>query len=385
MRRLLSALVLLAASTLGAQEPFDLSVRNIMRGPELYGREPGQVRFTADGQWIYFRWLPPGARWSEELKPFRVAARAGAVPEQVTEAHMDSVAPLLAAGRRSRDGRSEVLAASGDLWLRMRRPALTHRRVTQTNGNEADPKFSLDEREILFVRDNNSYAFEIASGLTRQLTDIRSGAAPKEPDAPKGQRAALAEQQRMLLEVIRDELAADSLQAAQRRAIEARRLPVVWIPPAERIGTVSASPDGKSAIISTFTAPTGQRASDVPDYVNPDGYPRMIPGRTKVGDAEGTQKVGHLDIASGKVTWLKLTPDDKAAGGAQLGGWSDDGKHALLMVTSADFKSRYLWSVASAGGTTMMVDALRDTGKRSKMTLLRATMLHWMIYIHFRG
>ena len=78
------------------QAAFDLSVKNIMRGPELYGREPAQVRFTADGQWLYFRWLPPGAAWNDDLKPYRVAARAGAAPELVSDAHMDSVAPMLA-------------------------------------------------------------------------------------------------------------------------------------------------------------------------------------------------------------------------------------------------------------------------------------------------
>jgi dipeptidyl aminopeptidase/acylaminoacyl peptidase len=367
MRRslhLLSLSALLAAAPAAAQQPFDLSVRNIMRGPELYGREPGQVRFTADGQWIYFRWLEPGAKWNEETKPFRVAARAGSKPEQVTDAHMDSVAPMLAVGRRARDGRSEVVAALGDLWLRTkgtgRAAGITLRRLTQTNANESDPRFSLDEREVLFVRDNNAFAFDLATGLTRQLTDIRSGAAPRDPERPTPQRAALAEQQRFLLEVIRDELAADSAQAAQRRATEARRLPVVWIPTAERIGNLSLSPDGKSALLSTFIAATGTKGSDVPDYVNPDGYPRMIPGRTKVGDAQGTQKVAHLDLATGKATWLKLTPDTSTAGGAQLGDWSDDGKFALLFVTSADFKHRWLWSVAAAGGSTTMIDALRD-------------------------
>ncbi len=339
-----------------------------MRGLELYGREPGQVRFTADGQWIYFRWLEPGAKWNDELKPYRVAARAGATPELVTDAHMDSVAPLLASGRRSADGQREVLSAGGDLWLRTRTApragrgaaAIAHRRLTQTNAVESDPRFSLDGREVLFVREINVYALELATGLTRQLTDIRSGAAPRDPEAPKGQRAALAEQQRVLLEVIRDELRDDSLQAAQRKATEARRLPVVWIPQAERITGVSVSPDGKGALLATFTPAQGTKGSDVPDFINADGYPRMIPGRTKVGDAQGTQKVGHLDLASGKVTWLELTPDKKPAGGAQLGDWSDDGRHALLFVTSADFKNRYLWSVASAGGATAMVDALRD-------------------------
>ena len=365
MRRL-ALLALLAAAPISAQQAFDLSVRNIMRGPELYGREPGQVRFTADGQWIYFRWLAPGAAWNAELKPYRVAARAGATPEVVTDAHMDSVAPMLATGRRSRDGRLEVLSANGDLWLRTRTTAargatsIAHRRITQTNGAESDPKFSLDEKHILFVRDNNAYAFEIATGLTRQLTDLRSGTAPRDAERPTGQRGALAEQQRFLFEVIRDELQADSIQRANRRAAESRALPTVWIPQAERITTVSVSPDAKSAILSTFTPAAATKGSDVPDFINADGYPRMIPGRTKVGDAQATQKVGHLDLATGKVTWLKLVPDSGSAGGAQVGDWSDDGRFALVFVTSSDFKHRYLWSVASAGGAMQMVDRLRD-------------------------
>lgn len=362
--RLVLLVLLSAAAVPGAgaqQAAFDLSVKNIMRGPELYGREPSQVRFTADGRWIYFRWLPAGSAWDASLEPYRVEARAGATPERVSDAHMDSVAPLLARGVRARDGRSEVVAAGGDLWLRQHgRPTIMHRRLTQTNALESEPRFSLDEREVYFVRENNVYAMTLASGLTRQLTDIRSGAAPREPEAPRGQRAALAEQQKELLEVVRDQLRADSVARERRRATEARALPVVWIPQAERIGTVSISPDGKSAIISTSTPATGTKGSDVPDYITPEGYPRMIPGRTKVGDAQGTTKVGHLDIATGKVTWLDLTPDKKAAGGASVGDWSDDGRFALLWVTSADFKNRYLWSIASAGGAATVVDSLRD-------------------------
>ncbi len=369
MRRFFFALALLPVlnATAEAQQPFDLSVKNIMRGPELYGREPGQVRFTADGQWIYFRWLTPGAKWNEDMRWYRVMARAGATPEEVTDAQRDAMMPMLTGGRRARDGRREVVSSMGDLFLRTTTPArgrtpvgVSLRRLTQTNALESDGKWSLDEREILFVRENNVFAFDVATGMIRQLTDIRSGAAPRDPETPAGQRAALAEQQRLLYEVVRDELAQDSLQRARRREAEARALPIVWVPQAERIGNVSVSPDGKSALITTFTQAQNTRGSDVPDYVNPDGFPRMIPGRTKVGDAQGMQKVGHLDIATGKVTWLKLTPDDRPAGSAQVNEWSEDGRYALVFVTSADFKHRYLWSVASAGGAMAMVDALRD-------------------------
>ena len=364
MRRLI-ALALIAAAPLAAQQQstFDLSVRNIMRGPELYGREPAQVRWTADGQWVYFRWLPPGSAWDAQLKPYRIAPRAGAQPELVSDAHMDSVAPWLGSGPRSRDGRLRVVAANGDIWLQQRdaQQRITLRRVTQTTASENAPRIAPDGRTLYFVRDNNAFAFDLASGLTRQLTDIRSGTAPRDPEAPKGQRAAVAEQQKLLLEYVREQLRADSIRRAERREAEGRALPVVWIPQAERVTGLSISPDGQSALISTFTPAQGTKGSDVPDYITTDGYPRMIPGRTKVGDAQGTAKVGHLDFASGKVTWLKLSPDSSsAAGGAQVGDWSADGRLAVIFVTSADFKHRWIWSVASAGGATVLVDALRD-------------------------
>jgi hypothetical protein len=79
----------------GAAPPaggFEFNIRNIMRGPELYGREPQRVRWSADGKWIYFSWLGPDNDWREPAKPFRVRPQAGARPERVSDAHMDSVA-----------------------------------------------------------------------------------------------------------------------------------------------------------------------------------------------------------------------------------------------------------------------------------------------------
>ena len=360
-------LILLCALTLGshtarAQQPaFDLTVPNIMRGPELYGREPANVQWTADGAWVYFRWLEAGAAWQAQVKPYRVAPRAGATPEQVTAAHMDSVAPMLATGPQSRDGRVRVVAAGGDIWIHRRdqgRVAL--RRITETTASESAPRIAADGRTLYFVRDNNAFAFDLATGFTKQLTDIRSGTAPREPEEPKGQRAALAAQQRDLLEVVRDRLRADSLQRAERREAEGRRVPVIWIPTTDRIGQLSISPDGKSALLATFTSATGTKGSDVPDYITADGYPRMIPGRTKVGDAQATTKIAHLDFATGQMTWLKLSPDSVAAGQAGIGDWTAEGAHAILSVVSSDFKNRYLYSIASAGGAMTMVDTLRD-------------------------
>ena len=54
LSRLVVAASLTAAPVAAQQPKFDFTIANIMRGPEVYGREPQNVRWSADGQWIYF-------------------------------------------------------------------------------------------------------------------------------------------------------------------------------------------------------------------------------------------------------------------------------------------------------------------------------------------
>src|SRR5678815_864748 len=74
-------------------EGFDFTIKNIMRGPELYGRPPANVRWSADGRWIHFNWNEPGTDWREPLRPFRIRAIDGAKPERLTLAQADSALP----------------------------------------------------------------------------------------------------------------------------------------------------------------------------------------------------------------------------------------------------------------------------------------------------
>ena len=79
------ALCAALATALFAQN-FDLSVQNIMRGPELVGTSPrslggggffGGARFSwsPDSRYVYFRWQQPGV--DTALVVYRVAARGG--------------------------------------------------------------------------------------------------------------------------------------------------------------------------------------------------------------------------------------------------------------------------------------------------------------------
>jgi hypothetical protein len=52
--QLIVAACLAGVASLGSQQPtnFDFSVASIMRGHDLVGREPENVRWSADSRWI---------------------------------------------------------------------------------------------------------------------------------------------------------------------------------------------------------------------------------------------------------------------------------------------------------------------------------------------
>ncbi|MSR01854.1 MAG: hypothetical protein EXR94_03805 [Gemmatimonadetes bacterium] len=153
--------VLIAALPLQVQTAVALfTVPWIMRGPELVGREPGNVRWPPDGQWIHVSWLPPGESWRENPRPYRVRAVPGAAPERLTVRPADSVAPLRADGITSRDRQWRVVSVRGDLFLAAL-PQGTIRRLTETPGpQEVDPSFDATGTRVFFRRDQNLFAFK---------------------------------------------------------------------------------------------------------------------------------------------------------------------------------------------------------------------------------
>jgi dipeptidyl aminopeptidase/acylaminoacyl peptidase len=368
MRRPFIALSLLAlvassgAAQAPAAAPFDLSIRNIMRGPELYGREPEQVRWTADGQWIYFSWNEPGADWREPRKPYRVRARSGARPERVTQAHMDSVGPALLAGVPSPDRRYRAVAWQGDLYV-VNVARGTTRRLTETTEAESSPTFGTTGSLLYFVRENNVYSIDLESGLTRQLTDVRSGPEPKDSAKAEGHRAFLEQQQRELLGAIRDRLTLDSIAKAEREAREKARVKPMYLMRGERVRDISVAPNGRALLIATVVPNERSLNVPVPNYVTSSGYTENLRSRDKVGDAQASGRIAFMSLPSGDVKFLRPTGGDTSvvASFVSLLGWNDGGTHGLVFVQSADFKTRWISTVSADAGTVRTIDTLRDT------------------------
>ncbi|HSH45753.1 MAG TPA: prolyl oligopeptidase family serine peptidase [Longimicrobiales bacterium] len=367
-RLVLAFVAFVLATPLHAQE-FDLSVRSIMRGPELVGEAPGFVRWTDDGSWVYFRWKPGGQDWHEDAEFYRVPA-AGGAPELVDEAHMDAVGPRLASGDYTADRRRKVVSHDGDLWL-LDRDRQTTRRLTETRAAERNPTFSTDGRTIYFTRDDNLFALSLDQGTTvRQLTDVRRGPADRDEPEPEGLEGYLREQQRELFDHIRIEAEEAERQEAEAEARREAEPEPVHIDREERVFGLMIAPSERWALLQVGRQAEDAQQTMVPDFVTESGYTEPLDVRSKVGDQQSSARVGLVDITSGGVTWLDLSPDVEVAaedsvglpGGehpdlamARLLGWNDDGTLGLVLATSFDFRHQWLHVIDAASGEVRTV------------------------------
>jgi hypothetical protein len=137
---------------------------------------------------------------------------------------------------------------------------------------ERSPKFSADDRQVFFVRSNNLFSIDMGTGFLRQLTDIRSGPAPVTDSArAQGQRGRLEQQQRDLFESVRDRIRADSIARVERLQRDSLGLKPIYLQAGEQVSDFSISPISTSLLLTTRAAASGNRTTDIPQYVTRSG------------------------------------------------------------------------------------------------------------------
>ncbi|HEX5580041.1 MAG TPA: prolyl oligopeptidase family serine peptidase, partial [Gemmatimonadaceae bacterium] len=254
-----------------------------------------------------------------------------------------------------------VVSWDGDLYL-VDGARAGARRLTRTLAAERGPSFSADGRRVYFVRDNNVFALELDGGLLSQLTDVRTGRAPRPEKPTEGQRGFLERQQLDLLESVRDAARSDSIQRAERARRDSARVTPLYLGERERISDLAVSPAGSALLMVTNTPPADAQQTIVPNYVTKSGYTEDLTVRTKVGDAQGEGRLAFMQLPSGTVKWLPTIPGDSAKRTSMVRviGWTPQGDAALVMAVTEDFKTRYLHQV-NADGSMTTLDVLTDT------------------------
>src|SRR5579872_3936794 len=114
MRKSILSLALLLAIHATPAGKFALTIDNIMRGPGLFGWEPEQVRWSGDGQRIYFQWKQASDPLLKSPDTY-AAARDGSGLRKLSEAEAKLAPP--ASGDTTRDHKQTVYARDGDIFL----------------------------------------------------------------------------------------------------------------------------------------------------------------------------------------------------------------------------------------------------------------------------
>jgi dipeptidyl aminopeptidase/acylaminoacyl peptidase len=367
MKRITVALLaILLASHAAPAGKFALTIDSIMRGPELYGYEPEEVRWSGDGRQIYFQWKQAS---DPRIKPPEtyVVDRDGAGLRKLSDAEAKAAPPAF--GDATRDRQRIVYARDGDIFLYDAAPGST-RQITKTADPETDPHFTHDEKRVAFTRANNLYVIALDSGAIEELTDIRPAGSPAPPGEEKGtaSQEALKKEEKNLFDAIRQ-------RAQEREELEAKRKrehprKPFTLQTGQTVAALRLTPDEKYVTASIHEPATGAKRTVVPNFVTESGYTDDIPSYEKVGDKQSLARLAILSVETGEVQWVDhgqrasvqpadvktdaKTPVDREV---QLSEplWSEDGARAVLSARAADHKDRWILAMDEDTGKTRAV------------------------------
>src|SRR6478736_6387591 len=197
MRKLFTFFLFATCNSLFGQEKLTtLTVEKIMRDPKWIGSSPTNIIWGKDGT-LYFNWNPDKAT-SDSLYFINTS---NIVPQKATIAmRQNMLRPN--EGAYNSTYSQYTFSRDGDIFFTDIKTG-KERRITATTEAETQPLFSFNDSKIVFTRNQNLYAWDIADGLTTQLTNFQKAVMPPKKEVVSAEEKWLKNDQLDEMEVLR--------------------------------------------------------------------------------------------------------------------------------------------------------------------------------------
>ena len=358
-----------------AQNLAPLTVEKIMRDQKWIGTSPSNVYWSADGRMLFFSWNPTNA----DADSVYYITHSDRTPKKATVAMRQTI-PSLNSIVYNHSKTGYAYTKDGDVFY-VDDKTKRERRITQTTETESSPQFIDNDSKVVYARAQNLYAWDIASGLTTQLTNFQRGTAPKEP-AQNAQEKWLQQDALALSEVVKErKRKRDSTEAVNKR-LRPKELRPIYLEDKNLFAPV-VSANGRFVAYRLSKLPANAKNTIIPNYVTETGFTTEINGRTKVGAPLASTELYLYDrekdsayaIKTDALPGLADLPDyvkdypvkdsskKKPAGRAvafRAIEWNDAGTGAVVDIRSTDNKDRWLALFDPTTGNLKTIDRQRD-------------------------
>jgi dipeptidyl aminopeptidase/acylaminoacyl peptidase len=395
---------IISIQSFSQSNPARLTVEKIMRDPKWIGSSPSNAQWSQDGQYLYFRWNPGNAP-ADSLYYISTTNKVPVKANTQETQNFSSTGNFVYNLART----MYVYSKDGDIFYVDIKKNIT-RRITQTSDAESNPRFSFNETKIVYNRSQNLYAWDIVTGETLQLSNIKSSDAP--PAQPTGglQRGGGGGNPQSRTGAGRDAVSSnttpqedwlknDQLQYFQvlKQRKENREKGEAYnksLPRPKELRSISiedknlnnlnVSPDGRFVSYNLVRQATNAKLTTVPSYVTETGFTTDILGRTKVGAPQGSSEFFIYDrerdtvyaVKTDSIPGIKDFPDYVKDYPKQLEErkrrnanrpisfsgpvWSLKGTYAVLDIHSDDNKDRWLMLWDTTTNRLKLLDRQRD-------------------------
>ncbi len=351
-----------------------LTVEKIMKDIKWIGAPPSNINWTWDSKAVIFSWNPD----KNIADSFYIYKLNSKQPEKLNYNEALKY-KAINAGKYNKNYNQIVYNYKGDIYLLNTVTGVTTP-ITQTEEQESNPSFINNDEWVVFHKNRNIYAWQIKTGLTKQLTNFVKDAerAPKNSTNP--QDVFLNNQSLTNSSVLqwrkKKKEARDSFLEQNKEKAIAKAIAIGD----KQLTNAEASNSGSFVLYTLFT-PDASKTTIVPSYVTESGYTTDIPGREKVGHGQGvsesfiynkildTTYAIKLDSIPGSMDKPDYTKDyatqkDKKASVRKLWisevYWNESNDLAIVDIRSVDNKDRWIMSLDPSTAKLTLINRQRD-------------------------